>query len=364
MDTSGEAVELSPGHSNVRAGMQRVGSHGLFIPRHRGQIFAQPILKQRFSGDIVAPTDMDEPNPNSSTSGLYDAKSGGSGDSCDETSLKRTDSRFNPMPRSSVSSQKGNPSTGGMGTGIGDGYDRTDALPKEMSFTWIDILAICFSICSFLFDICADMFVANFHYQNGDYWYFTLTTTFIIVPTMVMTGISLRWYVLDSREEGAPQVSWLKWCLRVLLLFLQLGPILRYFDSLIYGLKFRRSKANKLEQKKYFQYMIYEDTDATMLRLFECFMEAAPQLVLQVYILARRFPDEPVSFNFSGKLTMVKFKGQVGTFQLLSFSSHNLAPTICCGHFAYLLVLVISVLPPCPPNVAARQTQYDLAGKN
>ena len=33
---------------------------------------------------------------------------------------------------------------------------------------------------------------------------------------------------------------------------------------------------------KYYTLMVYEDADATLLRLFECFMESAPQLVLQV----------------------------------------------------------------------------------
>ncbi|XP_053200341.1 XK-related protein 4-like [Panonychus citri] len=170
--------------------------------------------------------------------------------------------------------------------GGGCGYDKVDALPADMKFTWLDGLAILFSIGSFLFDIGTDIAVAVIHFTNKDYWYFGLTLSFILFPTLVMTGISLRWYVLDAREEGSPKVSTTQWTLRVIFLLFQLGPILRYIDSLIYGIKFLQHKSNKLEQKKYYHYMVYEDTDATMLRLFECFMEAAPQLVLQIYILA------------------------------------------------------------------------------
>ena len=56
-----------------------------------------------------------------------------------------------------------------------------------------------------------------------------------------------------------------------------------------FGQKEAESAENPTEKKKareqrikYFTLMVYEDADATLLRLFECFMESAPQLILQV----------------------------------------------------------------------------------
>lgn len=36
---------------------------------------------------------------------------------------------------------------------------------------------------------------------------------------------------------------------------------------------------------RYYKLMVNEDTDATMLRLFECFLESAPQLLIQLYLI-------------------------------------------------------------------------------
>ncbi|XP_027232474.1 XK-related protein 6 isoform X2 [Penaeus vannamei] len=103
-----------------------------------------------------------------------------------------------------------------------------------------------------------------------------------------MTGVSLHWYVKDADNENVPRASASRWAVRILFHILQLGPILRYIDSLCYGLISRKymKERDRKRQIEYYTYMLYEDGDSVFLRLFECFMEAAPQLVLQLYILS------------------------------------------------------------------------------
>ena len=47
-----------------------------------------------------------------------------------------------------------------------------------------------------------------------------------------------------------------------------------------------------LKRRRFYDKMVNEDTDAMLLRLFESFMEAAPQLVLQLYIITQIGTDK------------------------------------------------------------------------
>lgn len=175
-----------------------------------------------------------------------------------------------------------------------DGVDlRTKRL--DMSFDLLDAASLMFSMCSFLLDLVTDIAVAFFHYLNNDYWYCALTLAFIMVPTFVTTGISLRWYIVDSRLEGSEPVSKSQWVIRFIFHILQVGPIIRYYESLQYGLKFRETE-DLVEKKRVYMKMIYEDADATMLRLFESFMESAPQLILQMYIITKNYPFDDYEY--------------------------------------------------------------------
>ena len=185
--------------------------------------------------------------------------------------------------------------------------DEVDALPSNLSYSNFDLLCTMISVLTYAFDLGMDCAVAYYFYHLASehgiyhYWYFGLTITFVLVPSLTMTGFSLRWYLMDADNEHLPKVSLWRWTIRLGALMFQIAPVLRYFDSIRYGLMSRKAgedeaknttdpiarKNARDKRVKYYTLMVYEDADATLLRLFECFMESAPQLVLQIYILIR-----------------------------------------------------------------------------
>lgn len=61
----------------------------------------------------------------------------------------------------------------------------------------------------------------------------------------------------------------------------------RYWKTLVYTLKCKRAELqnDKAEQKKWFVKLVNEDSDVALVRIFECFLEAAPQKILQISII-------------------------------------------------------------------------------
>lgn len=183
-----------------------------------------------------------------------------------------------------------------------NGRDVSDAPPSRISFTWVDFIVLLFSIGSYLFDVGTDATLAYFYYTQEHYVYFGLTLAFVIIPSMTITGISFSWYQQDyhgSKENvsqsgvdsfvESPATKQRRPCwqlpLRLTLHILQMAPVARYIETMTHGL--RSCYYHNHKRKRCFMSMLREDADACLLRLFEAFMESAPQLVLQVYILAR-----------------------------------------------------------------------------
>ncbi|XP_076316645.1 XK-related protein 6-like [Tachypleus tridentatus] len=169
-------------------------------------------------------------------------------------------------------------------------------------------------IFSYTIDIGTDIAVCYFLHLEGNSWWFGLTLAITVIPGLTVNAFSLRWYMHDQEERKShssnvqrPKMSKLDWTVRVFFHILLLGPVIRYIDLMIYGLRSRRERRQQQRRARewnltfrrtpeatiddnvdYYQLVILEDRDTSLLSLFESFMESAPQLVLQIYILAKR----------------------------------------------------------------------------
>ncbi|KAK5648238.1 hypothetical protein RI129_003130 [Pyrocoelia pectoralis] len=168
--------------------------------------------------------------------------------------------------------------------------DEVDRLPSKDRVSDLDIAGFVISIISHIVDVGLDSNLAYRYYANNQIECFLATLAFILVPALINTAISIRMYVMDQNEK--PKTTLTKKftkrrvCCLVVLVF-QLAPILRYFDALRYALKSRKAeKTGDFEnQRKYYELMVKEDSDVALLRVLECFLEAAPQQILQLGII-------------------------------------------------------------------------------
>ena len=150
--------------------------------------------------------------------------------------------------------------------------DRVSTQDPSLKAAWYDYLYIASSAIFYIADVVTDLLVSVKYFRNGDYIWFGLTLSCVLGASLVMMMFSLKWF--HEYEVSKTKT--------VVLHVLQLGPLLRYWDCYKNG---KRSRRKDVDTKCYSIY-IEQWRDIAMLRLFEVFIESAPQLVLQLYILA------------------------------------------------------------------------------
>jgi len=110
-----------------------------------------------------------------------------------------------------------------------DVVDHPPTDPVHASYTYFDIFLGIVSIGSYLFDVGSDVFIAVMYYQDELWWWFGLTVSFIVVPSITISLFSLTWYLQDRNTDGKGILKngpW-RWVSRFMLIILQLGPVLR-----------------------------------------------------------------------------------------------------------------------------------------
>lgn len=148
-----------------------------------------------------------------------------------------------------------------------------------MSFTKWNFFMTIFGALSFFFDIGIDLWITFKYFQQGHPVFGLLTIFFVLVSTLIIQAFSYKWFKDDNQGDS--------FCKLKGILFLHiflLGAFVRYMHVIKYGFQvsYDPQKKNCAETKKR---AVDAMTDLSMLKCFKTYLENAPQLILQIYIL-------------------------------------------------------------------------------
>ncbi|KAK3084466.1 hypothetical protein FSP39_013985 [Pinctada imbricata] len=145
-------------------------------------------------------------------------------------------------------------------------------------FSYRDGLAVTLSSGFFLFDIISDVTLAETYFIHGRMWECAATSFFIIFPAIFTSILSIVWFCQDRESERISA----KWICKMFFSILPTAPLVRNFQYVYHGVCSRHGRDG--DQDGHYNEMLYEDRDASMIRMFDAFLESAPQLVLQIYV--------------------------------------------------------------------------------
>ncbi|XP_044513905.1 XK-related protein 9 isoform X2 [Gracilinanus agilis] len=150
-----------------------------------------------------------------------------------------------------------------------------------MRFTKWNFLMLVLGILIYIFDLIADIWVSVKFFCKGQHIFGILTMSFTLIAAGIVQCFSFMWYKEDFQKTGqkGPSCSLLIHCF-------QGGIFTRYWFVLQrgYHLAFQYFPTlSREEAADPHQTVINEVTDLSMLRLFEIYLEASPQLMIQLY---------------------------------------------------------------------------------
>ncbi|XP_073677684.1 XK-related protein 8.3 [Garra rufa] len=160
------------------------------------------------------------------------------------------------------------------------------AFPK---YSLLDLFFTVFGVCTYLFDVGSDLWVAKVFYMQGEFVWFGVLVGFMLVSSVVVQLFSWLWLSYDrdlkdfESQASAGNVVLLSGAKRVKLLLVlhvcQLGFFIRHISAIWQGFRvWWRGGVGS-------DYAVYLTHDLSMLRLIETFCESAPQLTLMMYIM-------------------------------------------------------------------------------
>ncbi|XP_076670998.1 uncharacterized protein LOC143370162 isoform X2 [Andrena cerasifolii] len=166
-------------------------------------------------------------------------------------------------------------------------------------FRLLDLIYYLTSVSLFFIDIATDSIVFMQYFLQGQFIWGCFALSFTILPAAVIQMFSLRWYHSDGSIKA---IHWL-------LHFLFLGVLHRYLILLYATIYSLRSKPFAKDKN----WVYRQESDICMLHLFGSFMGAAPQLILQLYVMAV-LHRTPLWTSLSAVVSFCSLSWAIGTY--------------------------------------------------
>ncbi|XP_039960662.1 XK-related protein 6 [Bactrocera neohumeralis] len=165
---------------------------------------------------------------------------------------------------------------------FGDEVDTEASKRMNETISYLEIGMTVISILIRAIAVLLNIKLAVDYYQQGEQSYCIWTVVCMVVPMCVTALIYATMCYQDKKFDGG-----FKKATKTALLVIVASLFLRYWNTLIYSLKCKRAElqGDRDEQSDYYNRTTKEESDIALIRLFECFMETAPQKILQISII-------------------------------------------------------------------------------
>nr|XP_009938838.1 PREDICTED: XK-related protein 9 [Opisthocomus hoazin] len=155
-----------------------------------------------------------------------------------------------------------------------------------MKFTKQNFIFLVCGLLIYVVDIGVDFWVASKYFYQGQYSWSILILCFRGLSSLITQIFSYEWFKNDWEGTDTGKLKWI-----FLVHLFQCGIFIRYWFALKYGCQaaFKQSNsgaASETDPPHFIQKQAVDVvTDINMLRVFKTFLETAPQLFIQIYIL-------------------------------------------------------------------------------